>query len=214
MPRAGLTRERVVAAAAAMADEVGLANLTLAGLAHQLGVRQPSLYKHVAGIDDVRRALALRAMAGLADDLGRATVGRSRGDAVRALATAYRQWAAVHPGLYEAMLAAPDPDDPEAVAGSARLVSLVTDVLGGFGLSDQAAIHATRALRSSLHGFVALEQVGGFGLPVDVDDSYARMVDGLVGALESPEWRLAHVSDSHVGAQDEAALASGSTASR
>jgi len=38
------------------------------------------------------------------------------------------------------------------------------------------AIHAARAVRSALHGFVSLEAAGGFGLSEDVDESYARLV--------------------------------------
>ena len=63
MPRAGLNTDRVVAAAAELADEVGLDQLTLAALAARLGVRQPSLYKHVASIE--RRVRARPRGAGL-----------------------------------------------------------------------------------------------------------------------------------------------------
>ena len=44
-------------------------------------------------------------------------------------------------------------------------------------------IDATRALRSTLHGFVTLELAGDFALPVDVDRSFARLIRGLVTAL-------------------------------
>ncbi len=58
MPRAGLTTLRVVQEAEEVADEVGLANLTLAAIAPRLGVRIPSLYKHVGGMDDLQRLVA------------------------------------------------------------------------------------------------------------------------------------------------------------
>src|SRR5262249_53912537 len=58
MPRAGLDSESVVAAAAAMADEDGLEAVTLTRLAGRLGVRTPSLYAHVRGLDDLRGRLA------------------------------------------------------------------------------------------------------------------------------------------------------------
>jgi hypothetical protein len=44
MRRAGLTQTRVLEEAERMAGELGLSQLTLAGLAERLGVRQPSLY--------------------------------------------------------------------------------------------------------------------------------------------------------------------------
>ncbi len=188
MPRAGLTPARVVATAAAMADDLGLANLTMAALAEELGVRQPSLYKHVDGADGLRRALSLKAKEDLAEALSRSAVGRARGDAVHALARAYRDWALAHPGLYEALVPAPDPHDTQDVAASDRIVSIVTDVMAGFSLRDEAAIHATRALRACLHGFVTLERAGGFGLPVNIDASFEQMIDGLVAGLDSQGW--------------------------
>ena len=66
MPRAGLTEARVVAEAELLADDVGLSKLTLAALADRLGVRQPSLYKHVAGMEGLQRSIALRAKHGKA----------------------------------------------------------------------------------------------------------------------------------------------------
>jgi len=45
--------------------------------------------------------------------------------------------------------------------------------------SDEQTVHATRAVRSALHGFVTLEAAGGFGLPQDVDESYNRLVELL-----------------------------------
>ena len=64
-----------------------------------------------------------------------------------------------------------------AAAGDA--VDVVLAILRGYGLEGDDAIHAARAVRSALHGFVALEAGGGFGIPVDLDESYARMVAAL-----------------------------------
>jgi AcrR family transcriptional regulator len=111
MPRAGLTTERVVDEAATMVDQVGLSQLTLAALALRLGVRQPSLYKHVEGIAGLQRGIAVQAKTELAEVLARAAVGRSRGDAIVSLAHAYRRWALDHPGRYAAAQRAPVPGD-------------------------------------------------------------------------------------------------------
>ena len=113
MPRAGLSRERVVEEAASVADQVGFDRLTMAAVAERFGVALPSLYKHVGGIDALRRDLAVHGMAVLADTLRDAAVGRVRGDALTAVATAYRQFATDRPGLYAATVRAPAPDDEE-----------------------------------------------------------------------------------------------------
>ena len=45
------------------------------------------------------------------------------------------------------------------------------------------SIHAVRAVRAALHGFVALEAAGGFGLPVDREASFDRLVAALAAGL-------------------------------
>lgn len=183
MPRAGITRAAVIARAEEIVDERGLASLTLAEIARSLGIRQPSLYKHVDGQAEVLRALATRARLDLGAALSRAAVGRSGDDAVLALATAYRDWARLHPGRYEATVRAPDPDDAEGMRSSGAVVEVVVAVLAGYGLAGSDAIDATRALRAALHGFVSIELAHGFGLPQDVDRSFALMVRALARAL-------------------------------
>jgi AcrR family transcriptional regulator len=183
--RAGLTETLVVEEAERLADEVGLARLTLAALAARLGVRQPSLYKHIDGTDGLVRSISVRAKSELAYVLARGAVGRERGDAIASIANAYRKWALEHPGRYAAAQSAPAPGDAEDQAASAAVVQVVTDVLAGYRLGGDDAIDATRALRSALHGFVALESGGGFGLPVDVDRSFERLVNGIATAFSS-----------------------------
>lgn len=78
-PRVGLNRASVVGAAAALADEAGLEGVTLGRLAGRLGVRTPSLYNHVDGLEGLRRELALLGTRELGERLGRsARVGTRR----------------------------------------------------------------------------------------------------------------------------------------
>jgi AcrR family transcriptional regulator len=187
VPRAGVTTARVVAEAESLADEVGLADVSLAQIAGRLDVRVPSLYKHIAGLDALHSLVERRAKADLGDAMARAAVGVAGGDAVDALAHAYRAWAKQHPGRYTATLKAPDPRDEASLAASERAVRVVFDALAGYGLTGDDAIDATRAFRAALHGFVALEAAGGFGLPQDVDRSYHRLVNALKVALS--DWK-------------------------
>ncbi|MCX5067828.1 WHG domain-containing protein [Micromonospora lupini] len=185
MPRAGLNQQTVVREAARLADEVGYQQLTLAALASRLGVALPSLYKHIRGADALSQKLAALASAELATELTTASAGRAGGDALRAMADAYRAYAHRHPGRYPATQRVPDPSDPEHVEAGERAVGAIFAVLRGYGLTGDDAVDATRALRSALHGFVALEAAGGFGLPREVDRSYHQLVAGLDVALRS-----------------------------
>jgi AcrR family transcriptional regulator len=183
--RAGLSELAVIEEAERLIDEVGLARLTLAELAARLGVRQPSLYKHIRGTGGLVRSISVRAKHELAYVLARAAVGRERADAVAAIADAYRDWAIEHPGRYATTQTAPAAGDEEDEAASLAVLEVVTDVLAGYGLSDEDAIDATRTLRSALHGFITLESGGGFGLPMDIDRSFQRLVGAIATAFSS-----------------------------
>lgn len=179
MPRAGLDPAAVVGVAAELADRDGLAALTLARLAATLGVRSPSLYVHVDGLDDLRRRIATLGAVELAAALREATIGVSGADAVVALAARYREWALSHPGRYAALQRAGNADDPAA----AEVVGTVFAALRGYGLEGGEVVHHTRAIRAALHGFVLLEAGGGFGIDLDVDESFERLVAMLIAGL-------------------------------
>lgn len=186
MPRAGLTPDRVADQAEAITEEAGIDGLSLVAVAERLGVRVPSLYKHIEGLGALRVTLATRAKVGLADALSEAVLGTDGEDPIRILARTYRAWAKSHPGTYPLTLRGAIEGDVDDERASARLAAIVSEVLA---LSDAApgrAIDDTRAVRAALHGFVALENAGGFGLPRSVDVSFDRLIDGVVLALRHP----------------------------
>jgi AcrR family transcriptional regulator len=183
--RRGLTPVLVAETAGRLADRDGLDALTLGAVAAELGVRTPSLYNHVDGLPGLRRALALRGLAELGEAIRDAAVGRSADDAVIALADAYRAFARRRPGVYAALQRAPDPDDAEVAAAGARLLEPIFAALRGYGLEGDDAVHGARALRSALHGFVELERLGGFGIDLDLDESYRRTVAAVAAGLRA-----------------------------
>jgi AcrR family transcriptional regulator len=183
MPRMGLDPARVVDAAAAIADADGLEAVTLAKVAGELGVRAPSLYNHVDGRSDLLRAIAVLGVRELTAALREAAVGRASADALTAAAHAYRAYAREHPGRYAATVAAPTAGDEEHRVAAAEAVDVLLAVMRGWDLEGDDAIHAVRAFRSAVHGFVAIEASGGFGMAVDVDASFDRLVATLADGL-------------------------------
>ena len=179
MPRAGLNPQIVVREAAVLADEVGYHKLTLAALANRLGVALPSLYKHIKGADALAQKLSALTTAELAEEMTTAAAGRSREDALRAVATAYRSYARRHPGRYPAAQRVPDPTDPAHVAAGERAVGVVYAILRGYGIEGDSAVDGVRMFRAAVHGFVALEAAGDFGLPREVDRSFEQMITAL-----------------------------------
>lgn len=182
----GLTQADVVEAGAQIADAEGLEAVTMASVAARLGVRSPSLYAHVAGLNGLRRLLALRA----ADALGgalREAAGAQRGlDALRAMAFAYRRFAGAHPGLYAAAQQAVRPGEDEALYRAlARSVAPAFQALEQAGVRESDRVHLARGFRAALHGFVALERSGGFGMPESVAASFEGLVELLLSGIQS-----------------------------
>lgn len=178
MPRAGLDPAVVVAGAAGLADEVGLANVTMGLLAERLGVRAPSLYKHIDGQADLHGGIAVLALTELGDALRDALQGLAGRDALSAAARTIRAFVIEHPGRYAATIriGADGPDDLLVAAG-ARVLGSLSAVLAGYQIDPADTTHALRMLRSLFHGFTVLEAAGGFQMRTDVDDSFEWLID-------------------------------------
>ena len=212
MARVGLTHDRVVAEAASIADEVGLAGLTVTAIAGRVGVAQPSVYKHIDNLDSLHRDLAVLGLRELAREATRAVAGKARTDALFSVADAYRAYAIRRPGPYEASLRAPEPGDAEHTAAAAEVLNLASAVLDGYQISGDDLIDAIRFLRAALHGYVALEAAGGTKMPRDNDLSYRRMVSGLDLAFAS--WPSTSIDIHHPAPEQAAASTPDRTASR
>ena len=191
MPRAGLDPEIVTEAAAAIVDAEGLAALTLARLAATLRVAPPSLYKHVASLSDLTVRVATLAIRRLADGLRAAAIGRSDGQALQAIAEAYRRFAIEHAGLYLLTQSAPEPTSAEQQVEVARALEVFAAVVVGYAIPDELAVHAIRMIRAGLHGFADIEARGGFQMAACVDESFRLLVEALDTSLHALRDRTA-----------------------
>jgi len=186
MPRPGLTRASVTEAGATLVDEIGFDQLSMSLVADRLGVKTPSLYKHVAHQADLAHAIAVLAMTELADAIRDATQGRAGSDALVAGAHAMRAFVLDHPGRYAAANAVQlaGPDDP-LLPASVRVMDSWAAMLHGYHLHPDQEIHALRMLRSMLHGFGTIELAGGFQVDASVDDSFTWIIDFIDHGLRS-----------------------------
>jgi AcrR family transcriptional regulator len=179
----GLDRQTVIEAAAAMADDEGLASLTLAALAQRLGIRSQSLYAHVDGLDGLHHDLALHGIRLIHDDLREAVVGRSGRDALYAIAQAHIDFARRHPGVYQATVGRSR--DDELLAALIRAAEPFERVIQSFGADGEDVAHAHRAFWSAIHGFVSLEAAGLTRGPAPTDETVRRIVAMFADALEN-----------------------------
>lgn len=184
--RRQLDRQCVVERAAALADALGnVQNVTLTLLAADLDIRVPSLYNHIANLDDLHDALALYAVQQLLIRLRAASAGQAGSAALLAVAAAYRRFAQEHRGIYPLTLRAPAPDDSALIALAQELLQMLLLLFASFGIQGEDAIHAVRGLRALLHGFTSLEAVEGFKMPYDLDESYRRLITAYLAGLSS-----------------------------
>lgn len=183
--RAGLDYDKVIEAAAQLADSDGLDKLSMASLATKLGVQSPTLYYYVAGLSGLHRALTLFGLKKLTHDLGYAVMGKASDEAVLALAQAMRTFGKEHPGLYAAVQTAPDPTDSEWLEAGRTVVDIMSRAFSAYKLSPEDTQHAIRMLRIIIDGCISLEKVGGFGLPLEVDETLRRLLASFLSYLNS-----------------------------
>ena len=187
--RAGLTAERLVAAGAELADAEGFEAVTVSALARRFGVRPASIYSHLANTDDLRSRIALLALEEQADRAAHALAGRSRRDALVALADVYRDYAHEHPGRHAAAQLRLDPDTARASA-VARHAAMARAVLIGYAVPEPDRTHAVRLIGALVRGFVDLELGGSFDhSEPDAASSWRRSIDALDALLSHWETR-------------------------
>ncbi|NUO44690.1 MAG: TetR/AcrR family transcriptional regulator [Streptomyces sp.] len=194
MARAGITAERLTEAAADLADEVGFDKVTVSALARHFGVKDASLYSHVKNLQELRTRVALLAGAEMIDRIAVAVAGRAGKDALAAFAGAYREYALERPGRYAATQIRVDQALVTDSPGFRRTAEITYGMLRAYGLEEPDLTDAVRLLRSTFHGYCALESTGGFGAPREVRKSWDRTIDALHVLLEN--WpREKHAGD-------------------
>lgn len=187
MPRVGLTTDRLVEAAAELADEVGFDQVSISALARRFGVKDASLYSHVRNLRELRTRLALLVGGEMIDRIAAAVVGLAGKDALVAFAGAYREYALHHPGRYAATQIRIDQEIDRALTADSpalrRTAEITYGTLRAYGLDEPDLTDAVRLLRSTFHGYCTLEAGGGFGAPRDVQRSWDKAIEALHMAL-------------------------------
>jgi AcrR family transcriptional regulator len=153
-------RRQIADAARELLDTEGPGGLTVARIAERLGIKAPSLYKHVAGKREIEALLIADGLQASLEALEPA------GEDPAALAAAYRAFALAQPALYRLMTDGPLPRDllPEGLEDRAA-----APVLRAFGGDEDLA----RAAWGTVHGLVSLELAGRFPADADLDAAWA-----------------------------------------
>ena len=183
--RIKIDRSVILQMATELVDEHGLDQISIGLLAEKLGVRPPSLYNHLENLKELRQMLAMQGLKKLHDSMLQAAVGRSSDEAIREISKAYIHFVRTHPGLYVASTRYQDSNNKELQKIQESIVQLVLQVLQAYNLKEEMAIHMVRGLRSILHGFTSIEQMGGFGMPVDLNKSFLILINTFIEGIHS-----------------------------
>jgi len=150
----------IVAAARELLEREGPAGLSMRRVADRLGIRAPSLYKHVRDKGELEAALISEAFEEAAERF-EAT------DSLAALGAAYRAFALEHPHLYRLMLQGRLPRERLVPGAEQRAAAPVVAAVGGD--PDRA-----RAVFAFAHGMVILELDDRFPPGADLAAAWAR----------------------------------------
>ncbi|MFJ2651596.1 TetR/AcrR family transcriptional regulator [Streptomyces sp. NPDC087420] len=162
---------RIVAAGRELLETGGQQGLTMQSVANRVGVRAPSLYKHVDNRDALLAAVAEATVADLTTHL-EATDGT-----LEDLARCYRRHALKRPEGFRLMHSPYAP--PEALA---RLAGPVLRIAGEL-VGEQEALEAARMLTAWVTGFIEMEINGAFRLGGDIDRAFEYGLSGMRRAL-------------------------------
>lgn len=171
----------IVQAGRALVEEVGLDGLTMQAVAVAVGVRAPSLYKHVPSRGDLIRLIAEAVL----KDLGAHLEAALDGDPVKdlsAVARAFRDFAHHNPEAYRTVFAQlPEGWAPDQAAflGASRAVLQTAESLVG----EEHALDAARLVTAWAHGFLTMELSGAFRIDGDIDQAFEFGLDRLTRSL-------------------------------
>ena len=171
---ARLSREQVITAAVALADEQGIEGLTMRSVAHRIGAEAMSLYRHVAHKEDLVDGMVDIVFAEI--DL---PAGSDWRVAIRGRAVSARQALGRHPwavGLMESRVR-PGP-------ANLRHHDAVLQVLLGSGFSSATATRIYNVVDSYVYGFALQER----GLPVGTPEQMAEVGEAMLRQMPTDDY--------------------------
>jgi AcrR family transcriptional regulator len=175
----------IIRAARHLLEAEGLEHLTMLRVAQAVGVRGPSLYKHVRDRGDLVRLIGNDAIQELSSRVSSAATYENPRQDLQAMARTLRGFARDYPETYSLLWARlPDAwrfDQDLNVLATEPLLRAVASLVGE---ADRLA--AARMVFPWVHGFITMELAGAFRLGGDVDAAFEFGLARLVAALSRP----------------------------
>ena len=187
MPKTKIDRETIIREAAHIANETGIENLSLKTLAAKLGVKPPSLYNHVDGLDDLKQQIMLYGWKEMEDRIIQAVIGLTGYDAIRAMCHAFHQYATENQGIFSAMLWYNQYENEQTREATLKMFSVFLKITKSLNISQDNCAHLVRMFRGFLEGFTLLENHHAFGNVQPIEDSFHLSIDILIEGMKKLE---------------------------
>ena len=178
--------QQIVATARQLIEEQGLDSLSMQTVAEGVGIRAPSLYKHVHNRAQLIRSVVEYTQAELGETLALAAQMNDPTADLRAMVYAYRAFAHQYPTVYKLLYSSLSPEmEPSAEVSAAAVTTLLGTVTKLVG--QERSLEAARMLVAFTHGFVNIELAGAFRLGGSVESAFDFGVETLISALQVME---------------------------
>lgn len=186
MTRGLLSKELITDTAIKIADAKGLSNVTLKELATELGVKPPSLYKHIpGGLDELYENIMVYSWHSIDNEILRSAIGKSKDDAIRAMCYAFRNFAIQHPGAFEVLQWHNSYTSELNKQATKGIITSLNQVLEAYDMTEEQKLHILRFLRGFVQGFSTIEVHAGFGNPISLDASFDFAIEIIINGINA-----------------------------
>lgn len=183
MQKRNLTREKIIKVTFALADEIGLNQVTFQKIAEKLDIKSPSLYNHFDNMDNLKLEMTMYLVNDLNSILMKSLIGKSGDDAVREFAYVYRDFAFANRTAYGLIMSIPSTKNEKAYSLAKETTGLIRQILNYYIKDDILLVHKSRELRSILHGFISMCFLGYFKRDVSIEESFDNMINDFIFSL-------------------------------
>lgn len=176
---------RIADAGIRVIDRDGTAALTVARVAADAGLSREEVEAQTVSYS-IRELVCMRGWEIFADLLSAASgAAESPNSAVFAVASTFREFAAIRPGLHEVIATTPPRiDHPRFAAIGLRALRVFDEPFAAMGIVDEQRVHLARAIRCAVHGFISMEQNGQFVLASNREQTFRILIELLVRGIE------------------------------
>lgn len=176
MSKRDLTPKKIIETYMTLAAEIGLAKVTFPRIAERLQIKPPSLYNHFNNLRDLQVQTAIYLHHDLNHMLSTALIGQANEQALLAYAITYRDFARQHAAVYELLNTVPSFNNAELSQAGHDNTNLLSRILQPMVTGERDLLVASRSLRSLLHGYINLSQLGYFQKDGMTDEESFRAV--------------------------------------